>query len=403
MRVLLINNYHYKRGGSETAYFDTAEILKAHGHEVAFFSTKDPRNVPTEWEKYFTDGSDYEDSSLGFWRKMRLAQKIIFNFQARKNLEKLIINFKPDIAHLHNIYHRLSPSVIYALKKHKIPTVMTLHDYKLISPNYNLFLDGKVWEKKNICSCLADRCVKNSYLKSAVCVLEKIVHDWLGSYDKIDSFISPSHFLIEKFKEFGFAKEIKWISNPVGMDFFKNNENKSDENGSLVYYGRISKEKGIEVAIRAMSFLGENEKILVVGDGPKKENLEKLAEKLDLHSRIEFLGRKQGEELKNILAEAKAIIIPSVWYENMPYVAAETLAMGKIVIASRIGGLSDLIEDGQNGFLFAPGDSWELAQKIIDLEKYDLEKIRIAARNSLTDCRSENYYRKLTELYQNFL
>lgn len=399
MKALLINNFHYPRGGSEKAYFDTAEILKSHGHEVAFFSTKHPKNNSTEWEKYFIDNVDYNSAVLSVWQKIKMAVNIIFNFQVKKNLEKLILDFKPDVAHLHNIYHQLSPSVIYALKKHNIPMVMTLHDYKLISPNYSLFLNGKIWEKKSFISCITDKCIKSSYLKSTLGALEKFFHDLFGSYEKINMFIPPSKFLMNKFREFGFQGKMEYIPNPINNLFFNTEITNDDNSGPLVYYGRLSKEKGIETVIRAMKYVLE-EKLQIIGEGPEKENLVVLTKKLNLESKVFLLGYKSGQELKGILSKAKAIIIPSIWYENMPYAIAESLAMGKIVIASKIGGIPDLICDGENGFLFEAGSSKELAQKIESLKKYDLPAIKIRAGKRILEYNEKKYYEKILAVYK---
>ncbi len=401
MRILLINKNHYVKSGVERAYFDMAEILEAHGHEVAFFSMNDPKNEPTKWSKYFVEGVDYNAENLSLWKKIRMAQRIIFNFQAYKNLDKLIEDFKPDVAHMHNIYHQLSPSVIYALKKHNIPTVLTLHDYRIISTNYNLFLRGKIWEKKNILAGIKDRCVKDSYLKSSLGAVEKIFHDILGSYGKINVFISPSMFLMNKFREFGFGGKIEYIPNPLN-DLFYSAEAPYDAAGPLVYYSRLSKEKGVDVAIRAMEFLPE-EKLHIIGAGPEKENLMALAKELGVEKRIFFFGQKKIDELKEMLNEAKAILVPSIWYENMPYAVVEPLAMRKIVIASRIGGIPDLIRDGENGFLFKVGDSLDLSKKIKELCKYDLARIKDKAGEGVAGCNREKYYENIMKIYQKLL
>lgn len=146
MKILLINNYHYSRDGVTRAYFDLAEILTAHGHEVAFFSAHSEKETPTPWSKYFVSATDFEGNKIGLFTKMKLIAKGFYNFEAKNRLARLLREFKPDVAHLHNIYHHLSPSIIGVLKKNKIPIVMTLHDYALVSPNYNLYAGGKIWE-----------------------------------------------------------------------------------------------------------------------------------------------------------------------------------------------------------------------------------------------------------------
>ena len=401
MKILLINTFHYRRSGAETAYFDMAKTLEAHGHEVAFFAMQDKKNEPTKWDKYFVDNVDYNAEKISLWQKMRMAGRLIFNFQSYRNLEKLIAEFQPDVAHLHNIYHQLSPSVIYALKKHKVPMVLTLHDYKLVSINYNLFLHGKIWEKKARWACVQDKCVKDSYLKSALGALEKLFHDVLRSYANIDVFISPSRFLMNKFKDFGFSGKLEYIPNPLDASFYKN-ENLPDSTGSLLYYGRLSTEKGIDTAIRAVAYLPQ-EKLQIVGEGPEKNNLMALTKEFQLEDRVEFLGFKSGTELTDILQKSKAIIFPSVWYENMPYSIVEPLAMGKIIIASNIGGIPDLITDGETGLLFEAGNANDLAQKIKSLEERDSEQMKIKARKKAAQFSSEKYYEKIMQTYENIV
>jgi glycosyltransferase involved in cell wall biosynthesis len=144
MKILLINNYHYSRDGVTRAYFDLAEILTAHGHEVAFFSAQSEKLTPTKWSKYFPAATDFEGRKTNIFTKLKLIAKGFYNWEAKKKLAELLKDFKPDVAHLHNIYHHLSPSIISVLRKNKIPTVMTLHDYALISPNYNLYANGRI-------------------------------------------------------------------------------------------------------------------------------------------------------------------------------------------------------------------------------------------------------------------
>ena len=397
MKVLLLNNFHYLRGGAERAYFDTAEILRSHGHEVAFFSMQDPKNEPTKWSKYFVDNIDYNDSGLSVWRKIKAAQRFIYNFQSKRNLEKLLAEFRPDVAHLHNVYHQLSPSVIHVLKKNNIPMVMTMHDYNLISPNYNLFLNGKIWEKNSLLACIKDSCIKQSYAKSFINALEVVLNKILRTYKNIGIFISPSMFLIDKFQEFNFKGKALYIPNPLEKKFFENSFI-DDTTGPLVYFGRLSAEKGISTILLALKNLPE-ERLVIVGEGPEKNNLLRLTEKLNMENQVDFTGFKSGQELKNILKKAKAIIVPSVWYENMPYSVAESLAMGKIIIASRLGGIPDLISDNQNGFLFEPGKAQDLAKKIAELNRCDRQKIKKAAYESALKFSSENYYKKIIPIY----
>lgn len=416
MRILLVNKYHYLRGGAERAYLDMAEILTAAGHEVAFFSMEHPKNLPTVWDKYFVSGVEYgDDAHLGLLDKIRAVLRLWWNKEAQTKLSALIRDFRPDIAHLHNIYHQISPSILWTLKKHNIPMVMTLHDYKLICPNYSLFAHGHVWEKSKqfkYYACVLDKCVKDSYLKSFICTFEAYLHRILGSFRKIDIFVSPSHFLMSKFREFGFKGDVRYIPQPIidtwedARQMISSEDSSRINNAPFVFFGRLSGEKGIDVAIRAMTHYKGNSLLHIIGSGPEEELLKHLAKEIGVEDRVMFLGPKYGEELNNALHKAKAIILPSVWYENMPYVLTESFALGKIVVASRMGGMTERINDGENGFLFASGDEKDLALKMLAadlLSDKERKRIEECAKQSNVLFSRGKYLENLESLYSQLI
>lgn len=402
-KVLLINKFHYLKGGAERAYFDTAEIFQKEGNEVAFFSMKHSKNENTKWEKYFIENSDYNNEQrMSLLIKIKAIFKIWYNFEANRNLKKLLKEFRPDVAHLHNIYHQISPSIINVLKRKKIPIVYTLHDYKLISPNYSLMLHGRIWEKsksKKYYHCFFDKCVKGSYLKSLVCVIEAYLHYFLRLYRKVDEYISPSNFLIEKFWEFDFKNKINYLPNPLPFSD-KTNYIKKDY---FLFYGRLSEEKGILDLLEAYSQSNLINPLYIVGEGSEKINLEKKIKEDGLEKRVFLLGFKKGDELKKIIAEARAVVIPSKWFENAPYTVIESMFLGTLVLASRIGGLSEMIDDGKTGFLFSFGDKKDLAHKLIKISNItneEREKIEKRAEKSIQEKNSrETYYKRLFAIY----
>ncbi|QQR77843.1 MAG: glycosyltransferase [Candidatus Moraniibacteriota bacterium] len=402
MRILLIHKRHFLAGGAERAYLEMADVLMRAGHEVAFFSMKHPKNHPTPWEKYFVDTVDYQDSSMNFLEKIRTVGKILWNRQAEKNMERIILDFKPDIAHVHNIFHQISPSIFRPLKKAHVPVVMTLHDYKLISPNYYLFVRGRIWDPKrgSLWKCVRDRCVKDSIWKSLVCAIEGLFHRSIRAYDSIQAFFSPSHFLVEKFREYQFSKEVQYLPNPLvpfpdDLSFLP----LSDE-APFVFIGRLSPEKGVDTILRAVSLSRDIAKVRIVGDGPEMESLQRLARDLGVEPRVEFSGYLSGEVLEEARKNARAIIITSLWYENMPYALTEALGAGKVVIASRIGGISERIQDSKNGFLFHPGDEKELAEKMQLASRVDSAKIGGLARASISGLREEKFLEELLAVYR---
>lgn len=395
MRVLLINKFHYLKGGAERAYFDTAHILAENGHAVAFFAMEHPENLETPWSRFFVSQVDYHDQASGFISKLRAALRIIWNHEAAKKLSALIEEFKPEVAHLHNTYHQLSPSIIWTLRKHRVRIVMTLHDYKLISPNYSLLVRGKIWDHTSGWRALFDRAVQDSYLKSAVCALEKWFHGTIGTFGKVDAFIAPSHFLIEKFHSVGFSYPIRHIVQPI-RPFPEAPTARGGE--YLLFIGRLSKEKGVETLIEACALMQGDIRLQIIGTGPEEPLLRDQAKSVP---GVAFLGYQTGESWERALQGAKALVVPSIWYENMPYVVLEALSRGKPVIATQLGGVPERIRESENGWLFKAGDSHDLVRAIRNLLLYpDLGKLTQTAYESVSDTRPEAYYRNLLSVYQ---
>ncbi len=394
MRVLLINKFHYLKGGAERAYFDTAHILAENGHEVAFFAMEHPENIATPWSRFFVSQVDYHDAAAGLISKLRTALRIIWNREAAQKLEKLIQEFKPEVAHLHNTYHQLSPSIIWVLRKHGIRIVMTLHDYKLISPNYSLLVRGKIWDHTSGLRAIFDRAVQDSYLKSAVCAIEKWFHAAAGTFGKVDAFIAPSRFLIEKFRREGFSYPISHVVQPI-RPFPGSPTTKGGDH--LLFIGRLSEEKGVSTLIEACALMQGDIGLKIVGTGPEESLLHEQAKSVP---GVEFLGYQSGEAWEHTLQGARALVVPSIWYENMPYVVLEALSRGKPVIATRLGGVPERIHDGENGWLFDAGDAKDLVRAIRNLMLCpDTAKLSQAAYESVRDARPEAYYESLLAVY----
>lgn len=403
MRVLMINKFNYVKGGGAKYFLELAELLKNNGVEVAKFSMRDKRNVPDENEEYFVENIDFGKFQIR--NTFRYLSRIFFSWEAYRKFEKIVQKFKPDIIHIHNIYHHISPSILFVAKKHKIPVVMHLHAYKLICPNYKLFNKGKLCEKcqgGKYYNCTLDKCVKNSYAKSLLGSLEAYLHNtWLKSYAIVSVFIAPSRFMKDISARFGMpAEKIRVIYN-----YTENKRKEANAGGDyLLYFGRLSEEKGVDVVVRAMAEINDkNIKLKIAGDGPEKNSIEKLVLEKGLAGRVEILEWAHDHELENLIAGAKAVVLPSLWNENMPLAMLEAMERGKIIVASRIGGMPEIIQDGENGFLFAAGDKNDLAAKIDGLGKFDLEKIGDAARRTMVGLNKEKHLREILEVYNGLL
>ncbi len=409
MKILLINKFHYHRDGATKVYFETARLLKEQGHEVAFFSMHHPENIPTEWSRYFVDHIDYNEP-LSYLTRIKATANILYNFQAARRLKRLIAEFQPDVAHLHVIYHQLSPSIIHTLERHGIPIVMTLHDFKQISPNYSLLKDGKIWEKsrgRKYYHCLKDRCVKDSYAKSAVCVAEAYLHDLLRSYDKVNAYLAPGDFYVQKYSEHGFRRHISVVPNPVAIPPQAENTarislSEKYSRPYVFYYGRLSQEKGVETLVNAALLIHNDVEIVIAGKGPLEKKLKRQIEAMGLGDKVRLAGFLTWNELPEMISKAALAIVPSVCYENSPMSALEAMSLGTAVAGSDLGGLKDLIVNNETGYLFPAGDPFAMAETInyaIDHPDISAKLAESAYQKIVKRHRPEIYLENILKVY----
>ncbi|SCJ73054.1 Capsular glucan synthase [uncultured Clostridium sp.] len=398
MKVLLINKYYYIKGGAEVCFFSLKNLLEKKHYNIVPFSMKDSRNFYTEYNEYFVNNIDY--NNLNLFKKIIAAIKIIYNFEAKRKISKLIKDTKPDIAHIHNFYHQLSPSILNPIKKKNIPIIFTVHDLKVICPNYQMLNSNGICEKcrgKKFYNCIRYKCVKNSRINSLVVVFEAYIHEILKSYNLVDIFITPSRFLRDKLIEYGFEKDkVRYIPNFVnvyeyvpyyGFDNY------------YIYFGRLSYEKGIMNLIQAAKNINKIP-LLIVGSGPVLNEIRRYIEQENIKN-IYLKGFKTGEELKNLISKSKFVVMPSICYENNPMSVIESMAYGKAVIGSNIGGIPELINNKE--LLFNYNDISSLEEKInymINLTREDIEKIGKDNRKYIEDnCSEEIHYEKLSKIY----
>ncbi len=405
MKILMVNKFHYIKGGSETYYFALKRLLEEQGHVVVDFSMNDDKNVESPYSDYFVDHVDYEKSNGGILAKVRMAINIIYSFEAKKKFEALVRKEMPDIIHLHIFQHQLSPSILDVAKKYHIPTVYTAHDLKMICLNYKMMHHGHVCEAckgGHYYHCAKNRCVKGSFLKSCVNVAEGYLHKWKKSYDIIDTIITPSAFYKKKFEEFGIAAErVVHIPNFLYRD--KPQVKKSvDCKNYYLYFGRLSEEKGILTLIKALE--GSDILLYIVGTGPLKDKIERYVTDRKLGN-IKLFGFKKDQELVDLVGNAKAVILPSEWYENGPYSAIEALQLGRPIIGADIGGIPELVKG--NGFLYQSGNVDELRDKIDLIEKMNEDQYCEFENNSCQLFEEEYVWRshlkKLSEVYERAL
>lgn len=324
MKILLVNKFHYLKGGSEKSYFELAEMLKERGHEIAFFSMRNEKNVKSGEKEYFTSEIDLNTGS-----KLK-ALDVIYSKSNKKIMETALDEFKPDIVHLNNFQRQLSASIIKPITKRKIPIVFTAHDLQAICPNISM-IDGQneICEKcinGKYINCLKKKCVKDSTLKSLLATIESHYYRIKKIYNnKINCIITPSYFYKENLVKDGIKEEkIKAIHNFIDTNLY----NLETENeGYALYSGRLAKEKGIFDLIKAFSKIEDNKKLYIAGDGPERQEIEKYIKDNNLGEKIILLGYLNQEAVKEKISKCTFVVVPSIWYENCPYSILETLAI----------------------------------------------------------------------------
>ncbi|MBO5453229.1 MAG: glycosyltransferase [Clostridia bacterium] len=345
MKILMVNKFLYPRGGSESYMLYLAEHLKKAGHKVEFFGMEDENNTVGNSAGLYTKNMDFH--SKGFSRFL-YPFRIIYSFEAKKKIMKVIDDFKPDIVHMNNINFQLTPSIIYGIKKKGIPLVQTVHDYQMICPNHLLYNFDKNTPcekcvKGSHINCIKNKCIHSSLVKSVLGVIEAKLYSLLKTYKKVDLFVCPSNFLENKLlkaKKY-YNGKTKTIHNFINKDKFANTSRR--EEAYIVYVGRLSKEKGIENIKGAAKLLGEYE-FIVAGSGPDEDLLKGAAN-------IKLAGFLTGDELCSLMGNAKVLLLPSVCYENCPLSILEAHAMGVPVVTMNSGGMAELVKDGVTGIL----------------------------------------------------
>lgn len=353
-RLLSINNYHYPRGGADNVYLQHSALFDSRGWDVACFSMKHEDNIQSEWSKYFVSEIEL-GKSYSFKEKIESFSKIVWSSEARGKIRHLIRDFQPNVAHAHNIYHHISPSILRELKQKRIPVVLTAHDLKILCPAYKMLNANGVCEacKKNkIWNVALKKCLHESRVLSTAIFVESAIHRLIDVYNNnIDIIIVPSKFYFKKFVEWGYPeKKLRYVPNFVQKNTVLDvNTSKKD----FVYFGRLSREKGLFTLLKAASKCGL--RIRIVGSGPDERLLKEYA--AEVGAPATFVGRMSGAALRAEIASARTVILPSEWYENAPMSVLEAFELGVPVIGADIGGIPELIAPGETGWLFESGDA----------------------------------------------
>ncbi len=402
MRILYCNKYDYPFSGTEAYLFDLIHQMDQRGQETALFSMDHGRTPAFTGRSYRIPYMDFKDPNAGLLKKVKMAAHAIYSPSARRAMRRCLSDFSPDLAHVRGIYHHLSPSILWELKRQRIPVLYHLNDFKILCPTYNFVADGRPCE---LCShgafhhAATKGCYSGPRSSAVVLAAEAYLHKWLRTYERcVDIFLAPSEFVRNKLTASGFpAQRIEVLPHYQALP---GDEQLATDEGYLLYFGRLSPEKGAYELLRAMVQL-PHIPLVIAGDGPERPRLEALARELNL-KHVLFAGMVHGEKLQKLIAGCSFSIFPSHAYETLGKSILESYAWGRPVIASDLGSRRELVEHGVTGILYADGDREQLARSIGFLfDRPDLiQKMGAAARRRvIANHDPDRHMVKLLELY----
>jgi glycosyltransferase involved in cell wall biosynthesis len=355
MKILHVNKFFDLHGGAEVYMHELMRVQREAGHEVHALSTRSPKNQPSADSARFV--TRYELSrSEGPVRDATVAANFLWNTEAKRAMSVALEDLKPDVVHLHNIYHHLSTSILSPIRAAGVPCVQTLHDLKLACPNYRMYTEGAPCERckgGRYYEAVKHRCLWSGFLPNVLAAAEMGFTKARQSYERtVHTFICPSDFMAAKMIEWGEpASKFMVVRAPVP----RRNARAERGGGYVLAVGRLSPEKGYEELLHAMRNV-QGIRLKIAGIGPDENRLRSY---LSAHGmdQVELVGFKRGAELEDLYRNAEAFLACPVGYENAPLAVLDALDYGLPVLATRIGGLPEMVVDGESGYLVTRGDT----------------------------------------------
>jgi glycosyltransferase involved in cell wall biosynthesis len=391
MKILLCNKFYYRRGGDCIYTLALEELLRSKGHEVAVFAMQHPENLPTPWSRYFPSEVDFHNPR----HAVKALTRPLGLSRVGLKFEQLLHDFRPDVVHFNNIHSQLSPIIVEVARRHRVPTVWSMHDYKLLCPRYDCLQQGRGCCTEcytDTCAVVRHRCMKGSLAASLLAYAEARRWDRRRLSRRVDAFIAPSRFMQTQLAAAGIPEQkVRQLSHFIDVD--RCITDTMEKGDYYCYVGRLSHEKGIETLLEAAA--GMDRPLKVVGDGPLRAALEA---KYGGTPQVEFMGYQPWEVIREVVHGARCLVVPSEWYEVFGLVVMEALCLGTPVVGADIGAIPELIAP-DNGVLFPPGDVVELRGAIRKAceQPYDYKMIAHRAQATYTQ---EGYYRRLMEVYE---
>lgn len=370
-RILMVHNYYQIPGGEDTVVANEIQMLKKYDHHVVFYSR---------------DNSELKKMSK--FQKLFLPINTIFNFRTYRDIKKIIKQEKIDIVHVHNTLNLISPSVYYAALSRGVPVVQTVHNFRLLCPGATFYRDGHICEdcvEKGLWCAIKHNCYRNSKWQTLACVINTRFHRMIGIYGKIN-YICLTDFNREKLLKLRQIKADKVFVKPNFVESIQPFISGEKRKNQFVFSGRLDKLKGIDLLLKAWKEMGEQApKLVVCGTGPMEEWCRKFVKKNEIN--VELWGFVPNEDVKRLIANSKALILPTRLYEGFPMSIVEAYSVGTPIICSDLGNVKSIVTEGISGFKFEINNPQEISFAMRKVIEY----------KNIYKTTLENYYQYYTE------
>jgi glycosyltransferase involved in cell wall biosynthesis len=362
VRILLVGNHWTPGpGGAEAMLVLTADLLRRAGHDVVPLALAEEGTLPTPAADLLPrSGKDAARTKPGE------AWAGLWSRDAARAVRDAVRRHRPDVAHVHHIYEGLTLAVLHVLHRHAVPVVMTLHDYRPVCPGFRLHTEGRTCTRclgGDVSQVLRHHCLEGSRWRSVAAVAEAHAARRLHWYDDVALFLAPSRFLRDRVVQGGLRpRQVRVVPNPVVLP---ERAAEPAQPPVVAYTGRLVEEKGVHVLLDAAARLPPGVRVRVTGSGRLAAEL--AARVRDERLPVDLLGPATPAEVAGELHRASVAVLPALWWENGPMAVLEAAASGVPVVATAMGGIPELIEDGRTGLLVPPGDSLALARSLAAL------------------------------------
>lgn len=380
-KVLIVHNYYQIPGGEDTVVANEKKLLEEYGHEVLLYS----RN-------------NSELRHFSKLQKLMLPITTVFNPKTYLEVKRIIRENNVDVVHVHNTLNLISPSVYYAALSCKVPVVQTIHNFRLLCPGATFYRDGHICEdcvSQGLGCAVKHSCYRGSKIQTLACVISTMIHRWTGIYGKLN-YICLTDFNREKLLQ---LKQIKSEQVFVKPNFVGSKDNViqySERENQFIFVGRLDPLKGVNILFNAWKQMGKMApKLIVCGNGQLEDWCHNFVEE-NPDCSIELKGFVPNEEVKKLIANSKALILPTQWYEGFPMTIVEAYSVGTPVIGSDIGNVCSLIQEGITGWKFTHDSSEALVEVVMVAVKADL----VVDKEQTEQYSTESNYQKLIKIYE---